>query len=77
MKTDMVYVVAYRDTRETESDAEAWQYGDFEPYYYYNTKSEANDVAAQLRDELKENNRTDAKIFVKKAARLWVERYLV
>lgn len=73
---EIVYVVAYRETAETETDAEAWQDGDFEPYNYYNTEQEAKDITSNLRDELKSKNRKDVKIFIRKANRLWVERYL-
>lgn len=74
--TDTVYVVAYRDAADTESDAEAWRDGDFEAYNYYDDQAEACKVVQKLRDELRENKRRDQKVFIHKARRSWCEANL-
>lgn len=68
-----VYVVAYREVGETESDSEAWREGNFEAYNYYPTKAEANKIASELRDDLKSQNRRDMKVFIRPAYQKWCE----
>ena len=76
MNSEMVFVVAYRNTEDTESNKDAWQLGEFEPYYWYESEDKANKVAQDLNQELKRSRRTDTKVFVQKANRLWCERHL-
>ena len=73
---DFVFVVLYRDTRDTESNAEAWQDQDFEPYDWYDTKEEADKICKELNQELKDAKRTDKKVFVKRTTRKFCEIYL-